>query len=430
MDYRIIPPEGWLEATVELPLSKSVAARRLVISFLTGAIPAVAGDAALPDDTRVLLDALTRLRDARGPMKIYIDGAGTVMRFLTAAVAVTPGLDVEITGNDRMLHRPIMELAEALVELGADINYTGADGYPPLHIRGKRLSGGEIEIDGGVSSQFVSALMMIAPLMEAGLKISLRGEVVSLPYVRLTAAIMESAGAEVDIYGGDTIEIKPGGYSNISAMADETDWSAAAPWYSITALSGGEVTARGLNGNSRQPDRQLADIFHKLGVDTGFSDGAAVLTAHPDAHARLDLDMTGTPDAVPAVVVTCAMLGIPFVISGLSTLRIKECDRVEALVTELAKVGVQINLPAEGVMAWDGRRLPILEVPRFATYGDHRMVMAFVPVALYIPGIIVENADVVSKSYPGFLNDLSEAGFILEPEFTVSDIDAEEATEK
>ncbi len=413
MDYRIFPPDGWLEATVGLPLSKSVAARRLVIAFLSGRVPVMEQDAPLPDDTRVLLDALGALAGDAPVDTVDVAGAGTAMRFLTAAVAATPGLETRLTGNARMKQRPVGHLVDALRGLGADISYIEEEGYPPLHVKGRTLKGGEIAIDAEVSSQFTSALMMIAPLMERGLKITLLGEPVSMPYLKLTASMMEQAGAEVDIYGGDTVEIKPGKYSAAASLADEPDWSAAAPWYGITALSGGEVTVDGLDSGSAQPDRALADIYHRLGVDTAFQPGEAVLTAHPDAHARFELDMGGTPDSVPAVAVTCAMLGIPFTISGVATLRLKECDRIEALMTELAKVGVSITLPAEGVMAWDGRRFPITEMPRFDSHGDHRMVMALAPVALYIPGIIINDAGVVSKSYPGFLDDLAAAGFTL-----------------
>ena len=186
MDYRIFPPEGWLEATVGLPLSKSVAARRLVISFLSGQLPAAAETVPLPDDTRVLLDALRSLSGDTPASVVDVDGAGTAMRFLTAVIAATPGLEVEITGNGRMKKRPIGQLVDALRGLGADIIYMGEDGFPPLRVKGRSLKGGEIEIDAEVSSQFTSALMMIAPLMEQGLKIPHRGAPVSKPYKKLT----------------------------------------------------------------------------------------------------------------------------------------------------------------------------------------------------------------------------------------------------
>lgn len=412
MDYRIIPPEGWLEAEATLPWSKSVAARLLVINALAGEKPAAREG--MCDDTAAMTRALDAiLQPAAGHVTVDIDGAGTAMRFATAVAAVTPGTDVTLTGNERMLDRPVGPLVDALRSLGADITYEGAEGFPPLHIRGRRLDGGEVAIDATVSSQFVSALMMTAPLMQRGLKITLRGEAVSMPYAHLTAHIMNQAGAETDIYGGDTVEVKPGSYHRIDYY-EEADWSAAAPWYSIAALSGGEVTVKSLDGNSRQPDRRLADIFHRIGVDTEFQpDGSALLSAHPDADARIDLDMSPTPDAVPSVAVTCAMLGLPFTLSGIATLRIKECDRAEALATELRKVGVELTFPASGTMTWDGRRRPVAELPRFATYGDHRMAMAFAPVGLYIPGIVIEHPEVVSKSYPGFWQGLAEAGFLI-----------------
>lgn len=412
MDYRILPPEGWVEAAATLPSSKSVAARLLVINALAGVTPA-AHDG-MCDDTRAMVSGLQALAGAGStPVTVDIGGAGTAMRFLTAYAAATPGVDVTLTGNDRMLVRPIGPLVDALRSLGADINYIGEPGFPPLHIRGSRLHGGEAEIDATVSSQFISALMMIAPRMESGLKLTLRGEPVSMPYARLTAAIMEKAGAETDIYGGDTIDIKPGVYKAMEYF-EEADWSAAAPWYSITALSGGEATISSLDGNSRQPDRRLAEIFQCIGVNTEFQpDGSALLTAHPDADARIDIDMSPTPDAVPSVAVTCAMLGIPFTLSGIDSLHIKECDRAEALGAELEKVGVRVEFPTPGIMTWDGVRRPVTQLPRFATYGDHRMAMALAPVALYMPGIVVEHPEVVSKSYPGFWQGLADAGFVV-----------------
>lgn len=412
MDYRLIPPEGWLEAAATLPASKSVAARILTVNAIAGKAPCTADG--MCDDTLALVSALNNLeRAGTEHVTIDIDGAGTAMRFLTALAAAIDGTDVTLTGNRRMLDRPIGQLVDALSTLGADISYMDKEGFPPLHIRGRRIKGGEVEIDATVSSQFVSALMMIAPAMERGLKITMRGDAVSMPYIFLTAHIMEQAGAETEIYGGDTVEIRPGCYKEME-YHEEADWSAAATWYSITALSGGEVTIDGLDSNSRQPDRRLAEIFHLLGVNTESAPGGGVtLSAHPDAHARLDLDMAPTPDIIPSVAVTCAMLGIPFTLSGISSLRVKECDRAEALATELRKVGVVISFPTPGVMTWDGRRLPVTELPRFATYGDHRMAMALAPVALYIPGIIIENPAVVSKSYPGFWQQLAEAGFMI-----------------
>ncbi len=409
MDYRIIPPEGWLEATATLPSSKSVAARLLVINSLAGVKATMRPG--MCDDTRAMVEALEALSAGAG--EVNIAGAGTAMRFLTAVAAATPGTDVTLTGNDRMNERPIGQLVDALRRLGTDIIYKGKEGFPPLHIRGSRLAGGEVEIDATVSSQFISALMMIAPAMERGLKITLRGEPVSMPYARLTAHIMAQAGAEADIYGGDTVEVKPGKYHAVDYY-EEADWSAAAPWYSIAALSGGEVTVAKLDEDSMQPDRRLAQIFHRIGVNTEFQpDGSALLSAHPDADARIDLDMAPTPDAVPSVAVTCAMLGIPFTLSGIGSLHIKECDRAEALATELRKVGVHVSFPTPAVMTWDGVRRPVAELPRFATYGDHRMAMALAPVALYIPGIVIEHPDVVTKSYPEFWKGLAEAGFMI-----------------
>lgn len=407
MNYRVIPPDGFVEACVSLPLSKSMSNRALIINALTpgtGPLTAVADC----DDTRAIIEAL-----AKGEGEINIGAAGTAMRFLTACFAAMPGKKVVLDGSERMRRRPIGPLVDALRRLGAAIEYAGDEGFPPLVISGSRLSGGEIDIDASVSSQFLSALLMAAPAMERGIMLHLNGEPVSRPYILMTLKMMEKAGVESEFYG-DTITIAPQTYQNHDFVI-EGDWSAAAPWYQIEAMSSGAVSVANLVDNSCQGDRVLADIYSRLGVDTDFEgeEGGTDLLANPDQDARLTLDFTAMPDLVPAVTVTCAMLGIPFRFSGLSTLRVKECDRIEALIEELAKTGVMIGTDPGDVMVWEGQRRPISELPRFGTHDDHRMAMALAPIALYIPGIVIEDAEVVTKSYPGFWDDLTAAGFML-----------------
>lgn len=411
MDYRILPPSELPEAEITLPLSKSMSARALIINALSGL-----GDGSLEvadcDDTRLLQQALGGCSDT-----VDIDGAGTAMRFLTAFYAARPGCSVTLTGNSRMQDRPIGPLVDALRALGADITYTAREGFPPLKINGTRLHGGQMTIDASMSSQYVSALLMIAPTLAEGLTITLESEPGSMPYIDLTLSMMRSAGADAE-RERLTITVAPVNYSR-PILEVEPDWSAAAFWYEIEAISSGFITLMGLTGDSAQGDAAVANIFTDLAVNTEFNpdyDGrgqAAELLASPDLSPRLTLDLSDTPDLTPAIAVTCAMVGIPFRLTGLQTLRVKECDRLDAIARELAKLGVIVEMPAEGVLEWQGRRRPLAGPPEFDTYGDHRMAMALAPVSIYIPGIKVKNVEVVSKSYPSYWDDLQKAGFTL-----------------
>lgn len=420
MDYRIFPPDGIVETRVDLPLSKSISNRALIINALTpGASPLQA--TAQCDDTDVMVDALASTSDY-----INIGAAGTAMRFLTAYYAATErsgGKPVVIDGSERMRRRPIGPLVDALRDCGAEIEYDGEEGFPPLSIRGRRLHGGEIAIPASISSQYISALLMIAPGMERGLRIKLEGEIMSLPYIRMTLAMMAGRGAKVDFDEREgVIEVLPGAYNADLPLPVEADWSAASFWYEITALTAGWVTLTGgLTRKSLQGDSEAQSIYARLGVDTTWEeveDGDAELSANPDADARLDIDMRHVPDMAQSVIVTCSMLGIPFEISGLDSLRIKETDRLDALSRELLKIGIRVQIShdiLQGLtMTWDGTRTPIVQIPEFDTYKDHRMAMAFAPVSVYIPGIIVRDVDVVAKSYPGYWDALRAAGFTLE----------------
>lgn len=408
MDYRIFPPGEMIDATVTLPLSKSISNRLLVINALCPGAPAL-GPVADCDDTRVLAAALPV---ASG--RVDVGPAGTAMRFLAAYYAATPGADVILDGDDRMRQRPIGALVSALRSLGADISYAGEEGFPPLRIAGRRLGGGDVSIDAQVSSQFVSALLMVAPVMAAPLRLVLTGEPVSFPYIRMTAALMARYGVEVE-FSADAVTVAPGPYSAPAApVAVEPDWSAASYWYEIAALSAGFVNIAGLAPSSMQGDAAVAAIFEQLGINTDFEaeEGVGSLLPTPDQAPRLNIDMAACPDLVPAVVVTAAMLGIPFAISGLASLRIKECDRADALVTEMRRLGLMLTCE-NNTLTWELQRHPIAELPVFDTYNDHRMAMALAPISIFVPGIVVRDAEVVAKSYPGFWDDLRAAGFTL-----------------
>lgn len=423
MDLRILPPDEILQARITLPLSKSVSNRALIISALTPGSPAPSAVAECRD-TDAMLAALSS-----SSSEINIGAAGTAMRFLTAFFAAAPdhrGLTIILDGTERMRRRPIGPLVDALRALGAEIEYAGEEGFPPLRITGRELRGGKIDIPADVSSQYISALLMIAPVMTDGMTLTLTGRIMSEPYIRMTLAMMTRCGAEAEMRG-NVITVAPRGYTPGASLPAEADWSAAAFWYEIDALTAGWVTlAGGLAPDSIQGDRAAAKLFERFGVTTSFDDlddpeADAELSANPELAPRFDADLSANPDLAQALIVTAAMLGLPFNVSGLASLRIKETDRIEALRRELLKVGVVVEIEETGfadtadiVMSWDGTRRPIFELPVFDTYDDHRMAMALAPAAIYIPGIIIRQAEVVEKSYPGFWDDLRSAGFTLE----------------
>lgn len=421
MDYRIIPPDGYIEGHFSLPLSKSMSNRAFIISALTA-------DATLPDitaecdDTIAMQKALTQGGDT-----VDVGAAGTAMRFLTAYYASQPGVTVTLDGSERMRQRPIGPLVDALRQLGADIEYAGEEGYPPLRIAGTRLSGGEIALDATVSSQYVSALLMIAPTMEHGLRLKLEGEAVSTPYIKMTLQMMEAAGVEAERLP-DAIIVESGQSYTSPTLDVEPDWSAAAFAYEIQAIGAGETDIDGLQPESCQGDSRVSRIFEQLGVSTEWDDDSVHLTASPESSPRLTLDMSDTPDLVPAVVVTCCMLGIPFHLTGLETLRIKECDRVDALMREMLKCGLILSAEAPGVLTWEGQRRPMEELPVFDTYDDHRMAMALAPVAIFLPGIVIRDAGVVAKSFPDYWRQLESMGFrLLDPDTPLDNPGEEDA---
>lgn len=409
MNYRIFPPEELPECTVTLPLSKSMSARALIINALMQRCDTSSLQLAECTDTQAMRNGIS-LRSGT----VDINNSGTAMRFLTAFHAATPGSHITLQGCDRMHQRPIAPLVEALIQCGADIRYLGEPGFPPLEIRGSHLTGGHITVNASISSQFISALMMTAPYMEQGLEIILDGEVASRPYITMTAEMMTKAGANIETTT-DTIRIAPSQYTTPIARI-ESDWSAAAFWYEIEALTSGFITLNGTLHPSIQGDSVISHIFANLGVDTEFTPQSADLVASPELSPRLQLDLQATPDIVPALVVTCIMLRIPFRFTGLESLHIKECDRIEALCEETLLVGAVITREAPGIISWDGIPRPIQQLPVFHTHDDHRMAMALAPVATYLPGIVICDAEVVSKSYPSFWNDMRLAGFIVQDE--------------
>ncbi|MDR2138705.1 MAG: 3-phosphoshikimate 1-carboxyvinyltransferase [Tannerella sp.] len=404
MNYVIHAPAG-LKAVIALPASKSISNRTLVLNALSSH-PQAIRNLSDCDDTEVMLHAL-RSETA----EVDVGAAGTAMRFLTAYLAGKVGTWT-ISGTERMKNRPVKILVDALRSLGACITCTEKEGFPPLRVEGRSLPGGEVRLDGSVSSQYISALLMVAPVMTNGLRLHLTGELISKPYLRLTIGLMKQFGVTVE-ENGRTLTVAPQPYTAVPFTV-EADWSAASYWYEMAALAGrAEIRLTGLFRHSLQGDAAIVPLFERLGVETHFlPDGVALKRVASPSFHRLELDLTDMPDMAQTLTATCAGLGLPFRFSGLQSLKIKETDRLAALRTELRKFGC---LPAEHggrILEWNGERCRAQDVPVIHTYEDHRMAMALAPLALVCPqGVRVACPQVVSKSYPHFWDDLQRAGF-------------------
>lgn len=403
MNYLIKTPSIPIKAAVNLPASKSISNRVLIMNELAYS-PYSIENLSDSDDTQVLLKALHS-----NDTHFDIGAAGTAMRFLTAYLSKIIG-EWHITGTERMKKRPIKILVDALNTLGARIEYEEKEGFPPLRIFGSALHGGEIQLDGSVSSQYISALLMIAPTMQNGLTLQLTGNVISKPYIHLTLQLMKEFGIQSD-WNGNQIRIEPQSYIPTQIKV-ESDWSAASYWYEIAALSeNADIELIGLLPDSFQGDAVVAKLFEPLGVKSVFlKNGNVKLQKLPVSCKKLELDFTNQPDLAQTLAVTCAMMRMPFHFSGLQSLKIKETDRIEALKTELGKLGFILQ-SSDSSLSWQGECNDADSTPIIATYEDHRMAMAFAPVALKRNEIIIANPEVVSKSYPNYWKDLESAGF-------------------
>ena len=464
-----------LNASLTLPTSKSLCARALVINHLCEQPIELEGLSDC-DDTQAILQGLEALHNSEGaPLRVDIGAAGTAMRFLTALFAATPQLDVVITGSQRMKERPIGALVTALQAAGADISYVEKEGYPPLRIRGKQLEGGTLALPSNISSQYVSALLMIAPTMRRGLQLELVGKVASAPYIRMTMQVMKAFGVEVKWENNLISVVRGQRYARTLSSHCETtketeqaasytiecDWTAASYWYEIVALhpdKTARVLLRGLREASEQGDSVCARWFEALGVMTTFTAEGAILeksTKSPQVALECDnstsedtelssqtddnfcesnedlpqttshssqadyfsckdapplwLDFTAAPDLAQTFVVTCALLSRPFHFKGLESLRIKETDRIAALIAELQKLGKHIEAIGEGELRYTAQNDSSPAHPiTIATYNDHRMALAFAPAALLFPQLSIEHPEVVAKSYPNYWEHLSE----------------------
>ena len=464
-----------LNASLTLPTSKSLCARALVITHLCQ-LPVPLVGLSDCDDTQAILQGLEALRNSEdAPLRVDIGAAGTAMRFLTALFAATPQLDVVITGSQRMKERPIGALVTALQAAGADISYVEKEGYPPLRIRGRQLEGGTLALPSNISSQYVSALLMIAPTMRRGLQLELVGKVASAPYIRMTMQVMKAFGVEAKWEKNIISVVRGQRYARTLSSHCETtketeqaasytiecDWTAASYWYEIVALhpdKAARVLLRGLREASEQGDAVCARWFEALGVTTTFTAEGAILeksTKSPQvalecnnctsedtelssqtddnfcesnedlpqttSHSSqadyfyckdatpLWLDFAAAPDLAQTFVVTCALLSHPFHFKGLESLRIKETDRIAALIAELQKLGKHIEAIREGELRYTAQNDSSPAHPiTIATYDDHRMALAFAPAALRFPQLSIEHPEVVAKSYPHYWEHLSE----------------------
>ena len=365
------------------------------------------------DDSEVMESIIHNSQLSTSNSQLFnVHHAGTAMRFLTAFFAIQDGKEVILTGSSRMKERPIKILVEALQQLGAEITYEENEGFPPLKIIGKKLNNHRVSLPANVSSQYISALLLIAPKLENGLELTLEGEITSIPYINMTLALLVEIGIETSFIENKII-VKPQFKIQNSQLTIESDWSSASYWFSIVALSeiGTKITLSSYKKDSLQGDAVLTEIYKDFGVETIFNNDHSITISKERIH-NLQLtthnsQLNNCPDIAQTIAVTCFGLGMGCHLTGLHTLKIKETDRLEALKNELTKLGADVSVTNESLTLKPSEK--IIENRNIKTYQDHRMAMAFAPLALKVP-IIIEEAEVVSKSYPTFWDDLKSVG--------------------
>ncbi|WP_425234300.1 3-phosphoshikimate 1-carboxyvinyltransferase [Ulvibacterium sp.] len=406
MKLHLSPPTTkLLKSSIRITGSKSESNRLLLLQALYPNIEI--DNLSNSDDAQVMQKGLNT---SRGVVDIH--HAGTAMRFLTGYFASQEGKEVLLTGSKRMTERPIKVLVDALHKLGAEIEYEKNDGYPPLKIKGKKLTRNKVSLPAHISSQYISALLLIAPGLGNGLELDLKGEITSVPYIKMTLALLEQIGVGTT-FEGNKIKVYPKESVNLKTLVVESDWSSASYFYSIVALSavGSEVILSSYRKNSLQGDSVLAGIYKNWGVDTDFRENEISLRKVADLKPEnLNLELSNAPDTAQTIAVTCFGLGVGCHLTGLHTLKIKETDRLVALDTELSKLGADITVSDK-----DLTLRPSNEVNKdiaINTYNDHRMAMAFAPLAMKT-SIYVNDAEVVSKSYPDFWKDLEILGITI-----------------
>lgn len=405
MDLRLSTHSGALSGEIAVTGSKSESNRLLI---LQAQFPEIAiENLSNSDDTRVLQKALTSSEQV-----VDIHHAGTAMRFLTAYFAAKEGREVVLTGSQRMQERPIGILIDALRNLGADIHYEKEEGYPPLRIKGRKLLKKEVKVQANISSQYISALMLIAPSLAEGFEIHLRGKVTSVPYILMTLQLLKQCGISGK-FENNFISVSQQFSVPKTEITVESDWSSASYFYSMAALSNNaEITLTSYREDSLQGDKSVADIYRKLGVKTTFLEGKILLEKTPvELPEKLELDLANSPDLAQTIAVTCFGLGIEADFTGLHTLRIKETDRLQALKNELEKLGGEVEITEDTLHL--SASAAIKENISINTYNDHRMALAFAPLALITP-IVIKDAEVVSKSFPEYWENLQRLKFSVE----------------
>ena len=399
-----------LQSAISITGSKSETNRLLLLQALFPNI--TLANTSNSDDSEVMQKALAinfQLATSNSQL-IDIHHAGTAMRFLTAYFAVNEGREVVLTGSPRMKERPIKVLVEALLQLGARISYENEEGYPPIRIKGQKITNNKVSIQANVSSQYISALLLIAPKLQNGIELTMVGEITSIPYIKMTLALLNDLNIQTS-FEGNVIKVYPKHEVESKVMTVESDWSSASYFFSIVALSeiGTEITLSSFKQNSLQGDSSLVEIYKNLGVDTVFKNNSIVLRKTAICNLQPAIcNLNSSPDIAQTIAVTCLGLGIGCHLTGLHTLKIKETDRLEALRIELTKLGANISVTNDSLTLVSTKE--INSNVKIATYNDHRMAMAFAPLALKVP-IIIDNAEVVSKSYPDFWEDFKNLGF-------------------
>ena len=398
-------------SSIKITGSKSETNRLLLLQALYPNL--VLDNTSNSDDSEVMLKALqnSQLLTPNSQL-IDVHHAGTAMRFLTAYFSIQEGKEVVLTGSSRMKERPIKILVEALNQLGADISYEENEGFPPIKIIGKKLIQNKVSLPANVSSQYISALLLIAPKLENGLELTLEGEITSVPYIKMTLTLLNEIGVKTS-FVGNKISVKPQFTIHNSQFTIESDWSSASYWYSIVALSeiDFQVTLFSYKKNSLQGDSALANIYQDFGVETVFNEDNSITITKTKNHqlSIVNYQLNNCPDIAQTITVTCFGLGIGCDLTGLHTLKIKETDRLEALKIELTKLGATISVTNESLTLVASNH--INENIAIDTYQDHRMAMAFAPLALKI-SLTINQAEVVSKSYPDFWEDLKIIGIV------------------
>jgi 3-phosphoshikimate 1-carboxyvinyltransferase len=402
MNIHLSHPGNQLSGELKITGSKSESNRALILQALYPEIKLE--NLSNSDDTQVLGEALKK-----GSGTIDIHHAGTAMRFLTAYFASKNGSDVILTGSPRMQERPVKLLVDALKSLGADISYEKNEGFPPLRIKGKTLTESKVSLQANISSQYISALMLIAPSLPQGLEIVLDGQITSAPYIFMTLEILQNAGIKGS-FKDNRILIEHQEELPSKTINIESDWSSASYFYSLAAIS--ETVSLSLSNyrqTSLQGDSCIVEIYEQLGVNTTFGNNSVLLEKEPcEMPMRIVKDLRNSPDIAQTIAVTCLALGIECELTGLHTLKIKETDRLVALKTEIEKFGAWVEITNDSLQLFPAKHLK--EDVSVATYNDHRMAMAFAPLALKVP-LNIEDAGVVSKSYPSFWKDMEVLGF-------------------